>query len=162
MWNPLEKAEGERMKSSWNPLTSSWGLWWACSLFQSKGHKLRSVVFFVWLISRLWEQMHFITPLVLGTASLVLKTFQTLLATLNPFPLPCKDTLGHFLQLSNLTELPLSSSFEIGSQAGTLRSTQPASCWTVSSVLLWSANLGSKWKSEAEISLMGRAVPVVK
>lgn len=105
-------------------------------LVLSKGHLLKtsSLLCMTDLLVVGTNALHY--SLVLGTASLVLKTFQTLLATLNPFPLPCKDTLGHFLQLSNLTELPLSSSFEIGSQAGTLRSTQPASCWTISSELL--------------------------
>lgn len=103
MWNPPEKAEGKRMKSSLEP--SDFLLGTLMGLLPLSIKRLRPVVFFVWLSSRLWEQMYFIILLVLATASRVLRNFQSLPTTLNPFPLPCKDTLWHFLQLSNLTEL---------------------------------------------------------
>lgn len=149
----VEPSQESRMRENEVKVETSGfllGNWMGLLPLSFKRPQLKTSILFACLVSRLWEQTHFITSLVLGAASLVLKHFQTLLATLSPFPLACKDILWHFLQLSNL---PFSSSFEIGSQAGALRCTQPASHWTISSELLWSANLGCKWKSEAEISL---------
>lgn len=58
-----------------------------------KGHVSRLEVLFVWLVYRMWKQMHSIITSVLASTSLILKLFQSLLTTLKPLALLSKDTL---------------------------------------------------------------------